>query len=376
MLFVFNLYRASQKNWNYADPLDYRGLYIGGKLFMENEVLYTDSIGGDLWRSIKEKEGFESTTDFGNLYASVSLYPPQAFIPFLPLSFLPWKMARVVWWFICTLSLFWIGWLAYKYKRDNTIWAIILALSPTYFAWSLGQPMLPVMALLFTTVFIYKQHPKMAGLLLGIAMMKFSIAIPFALWFLAQKQYRLLAIGAVTSLLMFVPLVVQNFDVISQWLHKTSWYYEFMYTPDEQNIYTFSDSELSMLLHHYFPQDVSNWKIINMVGQLIGFTMMVVGYRKRWFRLNHLLLGLLLVSFVFTYHLTYDALLFVIPLCLFNYNKIKSEGAVLLLFLLVLSLPLSILGGVIPLIKFNYAILCAIGLVVFIFARIKARIIV
>jgi hypothetical protein len=375
VLLIFNIYRASQKNWNYADPLDYRGLFIGGKLFMQDQPLYNDSIGGELWTKLKAEEDFESTTDFGNLYASVSLYPPQAFIPFLPLSFLKWKTARLIWWLICFLSLFVIAWISYQYTNDKLSFALILALSSTYFALSLGQPMLPVMAILLSTVFLRNTRPILAGILLGIAMIKFSIAIPFGLWYLAQKKYKMLIVGAFTSLVMFSPLLIQNVGVISDWLNKTNWYYAFMYTPHINNIYTFSDSEITMMLDYFYPRDIALWKGINAIGQIVGYVTLILLFIKKRMSKNYLILGLILVSFVFTYHLSYDALLFMVPLSLFGPIAQRKTSKIIVAFLLVLSLPISALAGDVEILRFNYSILCALGFILFIFALIKSKLV-
>ncbi len=369
MLFIFNTYRAVQKNWNYADPIDYRGVYIGAKLFSENLPLYNDSFGAKLWQELKTEEQFTSSTDFGNEYVSISLYPPQTFTTFYSLSLFPWKIARILWWGVCIFSLFILTYLCFKWSGNYWIIALILAFSGSFFALSLGQPVLPVLACIALAVH-FKDKPILAGILLGIAFLKFAVVIPFALWFFVQKKYKLLFVSGLTAIILLLPLVIQNPNVITDWATKTSWYYDFIYTPHPNNTYTFSNSELTILLDYYLGLDVRVWKGINIVGQLVGYLFCVILFLKKRLSLDYLLLGLLLVSFVFSYHLSYDPLVFLIPIAFLPF---RNTGLIAFGAFVILSLPLNRIAGEVTLLKFNYPILCLIALLVFIFAAFKNK---
>lgn len=375
LLIVFNLYRAGQKNWNYGDPLDYRALYIGGQLMMNDNDLYNDGVGSVLWDSIEQREHFQATTDFGDPYASVSLYPPHAYIPFLPLSFMPWTYARIAWWLIGALSLALIALLLYRYKRDRILIALLLGLSATYFALSLGQPILPVVALLFLSLYLEKRSPYMAGILLGLATIKVTAALPFLIWFLVRRQYKVVLFAGISGTLLLTPMLMYDPDIVAVWLYQMDQYYAFLYQVGDFNIYTFSDSEFSMMLDYYLHLPIEFWKRFNMVGQLLGYVLMTMLYIKKRFTPGLLMLGLLMVSFVFTYHLVYDLLLFVIPLA---YLPKRKAWNVLLGSLLFLSLPVNAVIDRIDfkgleIFKFNFTLLCTIGLLLIIFVALKPR---
>ncbi len=371
-LLLLNVYRISNKNWNYADPIDFRGIYVGSKLLISSPNLYNDSLGAEIWSNLKSSESFESLSNFGDKYVSISLYPPIAFTTFYPISLVPWKTARLIWWLECIAGL--IVLMFFIYLKTNS-WELIifgLGTSATFFALSLGQPLLIAIAFITLSILFYQKNPLLAGALLGIAMIKFSVVMPFGIWFLAKKQFKVVAACSITTILLFVPVLIINLDFIPQWLNKTSWYYEFIYQPNDQNIYTFSNSELSSFLHYYFPQEIKIWKGLNIIGQLFGYGLMAVMFFKRKLTDNFLMIGLLLVSFVFSYHLSYDPLLFLLPLALEHNSK---QSLFVLAFLFLLSLPFNAVAADITLIKFNYPILCFAALILFIFAALKNKLV-
>jgi hypothetical protein len=354
-----------------ADPSDFRALFVGSKLYQQNLPLFNDSVGKEVWLQTKENEGFSSNTDFGDPYIAITLYPPQTYTTFWFLAHLSWQQARLFWWALYSFALLAIAFLLYK--KHQTFWPalFILAFSGSFFGWSLGQPVLFALLCITAAHFVHPKYPVLAGVFLGFAMIKFSVVIPFALWYLYQRQWKTLLALGFTTLLLFVPALVQyGLPVITQWLTKTADYYAFIYNPSPQNIYTFSNSEFTILLDYYLPHAISVWKTVNIAGQLLGYLGCFLLFQFKKLTTENLLLGLLIVSFVFTYHLAYDPILFVLPLAILPQNKTW-----LLLFaaLLFLSLPLNALAGSFTFIKFNYALLCALGLVVFTFAAIKNK---
>lgn len=340
-------------------------------MWQQNLPLYSDSIGKQVWQQTKTAENFESNTDFGDPYIAITLYPPQTYSTFFFLANMTWNQARIFWWSFCTLAFSIIAFLLYKQYDTGWPALFLLCFSGSFFGWALGQPAIFALLCIVIAHVIQAKHPIAAGVLLGLAMIKFSVVIPFALWYLYHSKWKTLFALGFTTLLLFVPVLLNyGWEIVPTWLHKTADYYAFIYNPAPQNLYTFSNSELSILLDFYFPKNIAVWKIINVVGQLLGYAACFGLYFYRKLNKENLLLGLLLVSFVFTYHLSYDPILFVLPLAILPKNK---TWLFLFTALMVLSLPLNALAGNIELLKFNYVIICVVGLILFTFAALKNR---
>lgn len=364
---LLNVYRAVSKSWSFADPTDFRGVYVGANLIADDVDIYDNRLGANLWNQRKQTEEFSSNTDFGDRNVSIAIYPPQTFICFYYFKYLSWSFSRIVWWVVCILSLTIIIWLVYQWSRNIWLSVAVLAFSGTFFALSLGQPLLPVLALLGLAIYLYKDNKTLAGICIGLAMIKFSAVIPFVFWFLAKKEIKVLVVAGLTTVLTFIPVFIINPEIIAFWIDQTSWYYNFIYTPGPENDYTFNNSELTILLDYYFPASISLWKTFNSIGQLVGY--LFIGFLLFKNRIKELpaLVGLLLVSFLFSYHLSYDPLLFFIPLAMLKQGKFWS---IIIAYLALLSLPINAVFGDITLLKFNYPILTALALIAFTFVSI------
>ena len=370
ILIAFNIFRFYKKDWNYADPIDYRGLFLGSQMMEAKENLYNDSVAAEIWLAHKKAENFESNSDFGDRWVSIMVYPPQAFtLPFL-LSKRSWKQARIAWWFVCFLSFISIALLLLKLTNDpKTLW-LLLAFKGSFFALALGNPVLLVVAFLFLSIYFKDTKPILAGLFLAFAMMKFNLAIPIGLWFLYQKNFKLLFTAGVCSILLLLPSLLIYDTVIPDYLSKVGSYYQMIYEINERNIYTFSNSELTIMLNYYFPQDIGVWKNINAIGQLLGYVVVAILFFRKKISLNACLLALLLVSFIFSYHLVYDALIFILPIALMESNRHKITA---MAFFIALSLPINSALPGFTLLHFHYPLLLVGAFVLFIFTAIKPK---
>lgn len=373
ILLLFNGYRTFKKDWNFADPIDFRGVYLGTKLLSQKQPLYNDSLAASLWLEAKGKEGFESNSDFGDKWVSIMTYPPQTYVALFPFQWLNWKTARIVWWVECISAFLLITWLCFAYTQDKKLLVFIPALSASFFALSLGQPSLVVLALVLLGFFFLNSNALLAGIAFGLASIKFTVLIPLVFWLFITKRFNAMGTMAAVSIIFFLPAQIIYPDVIFEWLEKAGSYYEMIYQVHPENNYTFSNSEFTTLLGYYTELSFSSIRSINTIGQLIGFALMAFFYFRKRLSAEFLLLGLTLVSFVFSYHLSYDVLFFLVPLIVIYRNN-KARWIVIVA-LVLLSLPINSAAGSLTLLKFNYAILCAVGLVVFIFATLKGNLV-
>lgn len=370
VLISFNVYRLAQKSWDMGDPIDLRGLYLGAELWYEQAEVYNDTVGSALWQEHKEKEDFESRTNFGDQWVSIMVYPPHAFVISKVLTHFSWKTARIIWWSICISLLLLSAFLLYELSKNVLSIYLILAFKGTAFALILGQPLILVFCCILLSIHLQKRHPLIAGFFLGVAMIKFNLVIPFALWFLLGKKFNLLISAACTTGLLLLIAIWGQVELLEAYTQKLSAYYEMIYQRHPDNIYTYSDSELSMLLSHFIEAPIGVWKKFNLIGQLIGYSLIgYLAYSKKW-KSSYSLLAFLLVSFLFTYHLTYDALLFLIPLMLIPNHKHRWYG---ILLFMCFALPWNAVFDSSELIKYNYPMFIMLGIVLFTFAKGKSE---
>lgn len=363
VLIAFSGYRFYKKDFTYADPIDFRGLYLGSKLIQAELPLYSDSTARAVWLEIKANEQFQSKSDFGDIWVSIMVYPPHAFtLPYV-LGYLKWSQARVLWWMICALCFIAILLILYRLGGMNTV-LLALAFKGSAFALMLGQPLLLVMLALLLSFTLYQKNPLLAGICLGIAMIKFNLAIPVALFFLLKKQFKLLLSSSITVIAMLLPIYLVYPEIIAEYLDKVGNYYAMIYQPHTENVYTFSDSELSMALDYYIDMSVSFWKRMNALGQTLGYVLFAFLLIKKRISDYIGLMGLLLVSFLFSYHLSYDALILLLPVAMVSDHRIKN--AAILLYLL-LSLPWNAIFGIGTIISFHYPLIIFLGLILLIF---------
>ena len=377
LLVGFNIYRSFQKNWTYGDPMDFRGLYVQTLLFQENKPIYSDEVAREKWQELKIEEQFESSTDLGEEYYTILLYPPQTPAMFFFLKDLSWRQVRTFWWFVCTISFVIVLLLLYQQQRDPLIIGLALSAKASFFALSLGQPLLPVLALVLLAIYIHERQEIVAGILLGLALLKFTIVVPVAFWFLFRKRFKTLLAMACTGIALLIPVVYHNPEIISQFFQKVADYYILLFTPHELNIYTTSDSELAIFLDYYLKKGPDFWNVINGAAQIIGFISLGILYLKNRIASDHLLALFILLTFVFSYHLSYDALYLLLPLSFVSIKKrLYNIG---ILWFLILSLPINALvkaitGGSEPgILMFNYPILVLMAFVALIFAGIERK---
>ncbi len=127
------------------------------------------------------------------------------------LAFLPWEIAKVVWLgfnFIFMFLAFWMVVDRLPFPGVNfdrltqlLIFFIFFDMSATRIAIENGQTTLFVFALMIMALLLADRSWLAAGFLLGLALSKYSIALPAALFLLYRRKYLLLVTAALTQLL-------------------------------------------------------------------------------------------------------------------------------------------------------------------------------
>ena len=128
--------------------------------------------------------------------------PPMLFL-LLPLSFLTWSIAKVVWMILSIVLVLATPWLAFRLLpgRLSLILSVMMALvfyglPGTRAAVVTGQTgVLAIFLALLTLRLVQKKHIWWAGLALGIALSKFTVAIPFFIFLMYKRKWTTLALA-------------------------------------------------------------------------------------------------------------------------------------------------------------------------------------
>ena len=200
-----------------------------------------------------------------------------------------------------------------------------------------GQTSLLVMVLMLLTLLTAKKHWMIAGLALGVALSKYSLALPILLFLLFKRKYRAaalsLAVQAAGVLLLTVLTGASPVQVLAEYVQMLSLHANY------------PGIHLASLLPPASPLGVP---------LALGFSVLVLGLAGFWaaFRYPnlsladkdlgemHILTCLVLWTLLVAYHREYDTFLFIFFICLVTYGlsrwrlseRVKNGLSVLLIF--------------------------------------------
>jgi hypothetical protein len=120
------------------------------------------------------------------------------------LSWLSWPVAKTVWLFTNLVLMLALPWLTMCFLPDRHQWPLsarwLLAL--LFYGWlgsraavTSGQTTLLVLTLSMGALLLPRRHWLIAGLILGLGLSKYSLALPFLLFLLYQRQIRLILVA-------------------------------------------------------------------------------------------------------------------------------------------------------------------------------------
>ncbi len=389
LLALFNLSRVLREPRPDADrPMDFRTCYVGQAVLRQGGNPYHDATLKQGWQSIVGQEHLTSRTQPG-LPNLPFLYPPWAAALFgLTVGRLPYAVAAPLWSILAGLSLgllaaLWPRLLRPAPARALPWWHFLiaaLALKGTVPALLTGQPTFLALALGVGAVVVgdtsIRDHfsgsalpgqqvppasppgpgtswqPLLAGALLGLAAFKITLLLPFAAWFLWQKQWRTLAVAAlVVALLSAVAWrwVAVPGDLLPSYQHLLAQVRAQSFDPTDPD-YPLTQGltlrlELGNVLEWLRPGS-SAWHPL-----LHGALWLAAGWRLARLRRAgepladwYIFLIISTLTLLTTYHLYYDAVL-LLPLLAFGLRLPPRWQWALLGLLLPLLLPLNGLAG-------------------------------
>lgn len=193
-------------HFNLNSAIDFRNVYLGSKLWLQGLNPYDDGPLKSIWLDICDTYPISRNYPPG-LPTNFLVYPPAALLLYLPFSLFSWPTAAFLNLFISILCLaftiqLWTKLSPIKLSRlqQVIIWLTVFAFKGTMHALYVGQP---TFLLLFTgtlSIYLHQHNQKqfLQILLLCITASKPTLAIPFILYFLHDRNWIvLLTAGAI-----------------------------------------------------------------------------------------------------------------------------------------------------------------------------------
>lgn len=327
-LVFLNLYKTANL-YNHPDyPYDARNVFIAGKLWQKGLNPYNDSLLKAEWTGIAVKNKIKTSRPPG--FPECGMIYPFWSIPILfPYYLFSWPIAKGFIWILSLLLLLVIIYFTSKsfpgYGLNfKLIFLIILAFKSSLVAAALGQPLLMSMAAIMASWYFYlKKKDALSGFLLGMAMVKVTLCIPFILLFLVNKKYKLLAFSTIFPLAGILSFYSISGNLyIPEMLSNMSHQMQMNYAGPTFTIINTNLTELGILFNYFGGINFKIISVFNVSSLLIGSLVLIWFYLKGFLK-EYPFLGLLILwHFLFSYHLIYDCILlvFLIPLVKTNDN--------------------------------------------------------
>ena len=145
-----------------------------------------------------------------------------------PLSRLSWPTALAGWQFLNLGLALLVPWLIVKLLRQNLLswkgWLVLtvfFSLIATREALEYGQTSILILVCMLAGWYLGQHHPVVAGLLLGIALSKYSLAFPVFLLFVYKRWFKGLAVSIAVQLVGILAVAISGktspFDVIESY---------------------------------------------------------------------------------------------------------------------------------------------------------------
>ena len=329
LLGIFNVYKSTSFYAHPDYPYDARNVFIAGKLWLKGDNPYNDSLIKSEWTQTSLQNGLITEKppgfpDCGMIYPFWSI---PALIPYyLPTLFLhqtnDWKLSRLIIWLFSLGFLLGIVWFGYKIFSPYSVsigsmLLLILSFKSGAVALMLGQPLLySLFGLMLSWYFYLKKNDTLAGLFLGLAIVKVSICLPFVFYFLTLKKWKLLLYSGFVPLLSALVFYMVSGDLyIYEMLHNISTQMEINYAGDKLTAVNTNLTELGILANYFLGIGYQAISQTNIILMLLGSILIIWTYLKGFINQYALLALMIVWQFLFSYHLIYDCmlLLFIIP---------------------------------------------------------------
>ena len=237
-------------------------------------------------------------------------HPAYEALLFIPLTYLPYNLASIVWTILNLGLLVVIGRLLFRQYKNYSVVLILLSFAPITFTLILGQDSI-LLLLIFVLALRLESSGRQAkaGVLLGLGLFRFHLLVPFLFIIVLRRQWRLVgAFLAMAILLLIVSAVIGSPSeylslIISQSLHSDD--------PRFVHVHLISNMPtIHGLLFFLFRSLVPN-SIIGIAGIICSiFLLSWIGLRR-----TSSVLGVPPTLLASHYLYAYDLTLLVLPIC-------------------------------------------------------------
>lgn len=342
MFAIANLFRINGLNKTHPVSIDFRTIYLSANLLSKSQNPYNDSLIKSEWNKISKDQIIVAPGKPG----IPSLYPPNAFVMFLPLAQMDFYSAQNLYFLLNIFLILLIPFLLKKlgeFYNFNTPWIfwflIIASLKYTLPALWVGQTVFLCTALFLSSwYFSLKDNHKLAGFLLGLAAFKFTLVLHLGLLFIIRKKWKTLIYGISTvavlglsSLLLF-PLK----PMFSEYLETMSFTRHFIFDASRSG-YPYTHEMLTITESGTFLRFI--WSglssYMGVIYLVLMFSASLFAYRVNKVKpLSdvHLLALLGVLNLMTVYHLYYDTLILLPMVWLLVELKTKFKWFMLLPF--------------------------------------------
>ena len=317
-------------------PLDLITLYTAGSMVRGRENPYEDAALKDAWRAIGSNQSVrqrEKECEPG--IPTALLYSPNTLLAYSFLSMAPWRIMPVTIRLAHAVMLALILIVVWRMQNRKSLQGLLLlTLALTGFnglAWFLSGLNPTVFAMFFIVLFyraFKKDRQVLAGIFLGIATLKITLVIPFILFVLLRKKWKIALVFMLAAILPYAYLFMIDAAyasrLVTSWLHGTQEWDRLMYaifpgggTWHGRDIWKWNEmldylTSLGPLLSFYCRAVTgeASYVLIKSIVLLFGallFAITVLIDRKKKIVDELLIVMLLCMELLVNYHLHYDA---------------------------------------------------------------------
>ena len=232
-----------------------------------------------------------------------------------PLSLLPWTLAKNVWLVVNLALIALIPWLALRLLPPSLQLAVPInwlaafsfyAMKGTRVAAATGQTSLLVFFLMVLTLLLRQRSWLWAGVALGLALGKYSLALPIVLFLVLEKRWRVISVAVVVQALGLVAVTVLKGGSLWETI-QVHWGMIASHAGQ-------AGVHLGYVLSAY-PQGVT---LLVIIGSLLTMGVVLYSWRQGWMASDLLAVNSVLVlwTLLATYHRVYDTLMAILFLLL------------------------------------------------------------
>ena len=318
VLCLLNFGRILRVDFSEHTPTDFRPLYLGQHLLLQGENPYDYPLLIETWKELAKREGFRSTTR--PLYL---VYPPWALALFTVFAPFSYSTAFLLWYGMIPLFLMIALYSCLRFAPGRFsgihLWEaalLVLAFKGTIQSMIVGQPTFLCLALGFMSLAFFRRGSDiLAGVMLGLAAFKISLAAPFIIFFMLMKKFKTVAAGMATgAILVSITLILSPNPVhlFTEFLRATGVVNRYSINPGRPSYpLTFdmtTKTELGTLLEFLFSGIAAYLPLIYiaLIGVVVVFCLRLFKNKKPTQLFVFLLLALM--SLLTTHHFHYDCL--------------------------------------------------------------------